>query len=73
MPSRVLLPLDLLGALVNIITLVGMVGVMFYLNWRFTLMALSVAPMLFVVVFTTPGASRRRHAKCGRRKAKSFP
>lgn len=42
----------LLGVLVNIITLVGMIGVMFYLNWRFTLIALSVAPVLFVIVFS---------------------
>ena len=41
----------LLGALANSLTLVGMVGVMFYLNWRFTLIALSVAPLLFAVVF----------------------
>jgi ABC-type multidrug transport system fused ATPase/permease subunit len=34
----------LLGALINLITLVGMIGVMLYLNWRFTLIALSVAP-----------------------------
>jgi ATP-binding cassette, subfamily B, bacterial len=42
----------LLGALVNCLTLVGMVGVMFYINWRFTLVALSVAPVLFTVVYT---------------------
>ena len=42
----------LLGAVVDILTLVGMVGVMFYINWRFTLIALSVAPPLFAVVFT---------------------
>jgi ATP-binding cassette, subfamily B, bacterial len=42
----------LLGALINGITLVGMVGVMFYLNWRFTLIALSVAPPLFALVYT---------------------
>jgi len=42
----------LLTALVNGMTLVGMVGVMFYINWRFTLVALSVAPVLFGVVFT---------------------
>jgi ATP-binding cassette, subfamily B, bacterial len=42
----------LLGVLINIITLVGMVGVMFYLNWQFTLIALSVAPFLFVIVFS---------------------
>ena len=41
----------LLGALVNSLTLVGMVGVMFYVNWRFTLIALSVAPLLFLVVY----------------------
>jgi ATP-binding cassette subfamily B protein len=41
----------LLGILVNVITLVGMVGVMFYLNWRFTLIALSVSPVLFLVVY----------------------
>jgi len=42
----------LLGTLINLITLVGMVGVMFYVNWRFTLIALSVAPVLFLVVYT---------------------
>ena len=42
----------LLGALINLITLVGMIGVMLYLNWRFTLIALSVAPVLFLVVYT---------------------
>jgi len=42
----------LLGALVNSLTLSGMVAVMFYVNWRFTLIALSVAPVLFVVVYT---------------------
>ena len=42
----------LLGVLVNGLTLFGMVGVMIYLNWRFTLIALSIAPVLFVVVYT---------------------
>ena len=41
----------LLGMLVNVLTLLGMIGVMFYLDWRFTLIALSVAPVLFVVVY----------------------
>ena len=41
----------LLGVLTSSLTLVGMVGVMFYLNWGFTLIALSVAPMLFLVVY----------------------
>jgi ATP-binding cassette subfamily B protein len=41
----------LLGILVNALTLVGMIGVMFYLDWRFTLIALSVSPVLFLVVY----------------------
>ncbi len=42
----------LLGVLINLITLLGMIGVMLYMNWRFTLIALSVAPFLFAVVYT---------------------
>jgi ATP-binding cassette, subfamily B, bacterial len=42
----------LLNALINSLTLAGMVGVMFYLNWRFTLIALAVAPALFAVVYS---------------------
>jgi subfamily B ATP-binding cassette protein MsbA len=42
---------NLLDALINVLTLVGMISVMFYYNWQFTLIALSVAPVLAVVVF----------------------
>jgi subfamily B ATP-binding cassette protein MsbA len=41
----------LLGMLVNVLTIVGMVGVMFWIDWRFALIALSVTPPLFVVVY----------------------
>ncbi len=41
----------LLGILMNVITLAGMIGVMFYLDWRFTLVALAVMPVLFLVVY----------------------
>lgn len=41
----------LLGMLVNVLTLCGMIVVMFYLNWTFTLIALGVAPALFLVVY----------------------
>jgi len=41
----------LLGIVVNVLTLVGMAGVMFYINWRFTLIALSIAPALFAAVY----------------------
>jgi len=42
----------LLGILVNCLTLLGMLGVMFYLDWRFTLISISVAPALFLVVYS---------------------
>ena len=42
----------LLGIVVNVLTLAGMLVVMFYLDWRFTLIALSVTPFLFIVVYT---------------------
>jgi subfamily B ATP-binding cassette protein MsbA len=41
----------LLGMLVSLMTLIGMIGVMVYLNWRFTLISLSIAPVLFFVVY----------------------
>ncbi|HTB18647.1 MAG TPA: ABC transporter ATP-binding protein [Bryobacteraceae bacterium] len=42
----------LLDSMINSLTLIGMLGVMLYLNWQFTLIALSVAPLLFLVVFS---------------------
>lgn len=41
----------LLGVLINVMTLLGMIAVMFYLSWKFTLIALSVVPILFAMVF----------------------
>jgi ATP-binding cassette, subfamily B, bacterial len=34
---------------------VGLLGVMFYINWRFTLIVLSVAPILFLVIHKKEG------------------
>ena len=42
---------SLLSTFINALTLVGMVAVMFWLNWQFTLIALSVAPVLFLIVY----------------------
>jgi ATP-binding cassette, subfamily B, bacterial len=41
----------LLGIVVSVLTLVGMIAVMLYVNWRFTLIGLSVAPVLFLFVY----------------------
>jgi ATP-binding cassette subfamily B protein len=35
----------------DLITILGMMAVMFYLDWRFSLIGLSVAPALFVMVY----------------------
>jgi ATP-binding cassette, subfamily B, bacterial len=50
---------SLLGFLVNGMTLVGMATIMFYLNWRFTLIALSVAPLLFGVTYSYTRRSKK--------------
>ena len=42
----------LLGIIVNVVTLIGMIGVMFYLNWQFTLIALAIVPLLFFIVYS---------------------
>ncbi len=42
---------QLLDALIDCLTLLGMVTVMLYINWRFTLIALSVTPGLLFVVY----------------------
>jgi len=59
----------LLGIVVDVLTLLGMLLVMFYLDWRFTLIALSVTPLLFVVVYSythrIKKASRARRKKEG--------
>jgi subfamily B ATP-binding cassette protein MsbA len=48
---------DLISAILQIaldvLTIVGMMAVMFYLDWRFSLIGLSVAPVLFVMVYRT--------------------
>ncbi len=42
----------LLSILVDIATIVGMIGVLFYLSWQLTLIALAVVPVLFAIVYT---------------------
>ena len=40
-----------LGIALNLLTLAGMMAVMFYLDWRFSLIGLSVVPFLFALVY----------------------
>jgi ATP-binding cassette, subfamily B, bacterial len=41
----------LLGIVANILTLLGILGIMLYASWRFTLISLAIAPVLFVIVY----------------------
>src|SRR5215813_50719 len=41
----------LVGLVVNTLTLLGMIAIMFVIDWRFALLALSIAPFLFAVVY----------------------
>jgi len=40
-----------LGIVLDIVTLVGMLAVMFWLDWRFSLIGLAVAPVLLLIVY----------------------
>lgn len=42
---------SLLGIVANVLTLLGIVTVMLFASWRFTLVSLSIAPALFVIVY----------------------
>jgi len=41
----------LLDMIANVLMLVGMLAIMLYLSWQFTLIALLVTPALFFVVY----------------------
>lgn len=49
----------LLGLVTDLLTLVGMASVMFYMDWRFTLLALLVAPPLFALTYTYTRRSKQ--------------
>jgi len=40
-----------LGILIDILTMIGMLGVMFYVNWDFTLIALAMTPLLALFTY----------------------
>jgi ATP-binding cassette, subfamily B, bacterial len=42
----------LLSIVVDVATIMGMIGVLFYLSWRLTLIAMTVVPILFAIVYT---------------------
>ena len=63
---QALITSTLMDALIDLLTIAGMLGVMLYLNWRFSLIALAVTPLLFIVAF-----KYKRHIKEISRSARS--
>jgi subfamily B ATP-binding cassette protein MsbA len=51
------------GLITDCVTLLGMAAVMLYLNWRFTLIALSVAPVLFALTYPFLLTNEKRVAR----------
>ena len=49
----------LLAILTSVLVLIGIVGVMLSLNWRFTLISLAIAPLLFLMVYVFTGRIKR--------------
>jgi subfamily B ATP-binding cassette protein MsbA len=41
----------MLGIVTSILTLLGIVAIMLYASWRFTLISLAIAPVLFLIVY----------------------
>ncbi|HZD93061.1 MAG TPA: ABC transporter ATP-binding protein, partial [Candidatus Sulfotelmatobacter sp.] len=62
----------LLSSLINVITLVGMICVMFWINWKFTLIALSVAPILAAVVYTYTRRIKKATRKVRKKESEVF-
>ncbi len=42
----------LLSIIVDVVTILAMIGVMFWLNWRLMLIAMAVVPVLFAIVYS---------------------
>ena len=53
----------LMDSIIDVLGLIGMVAVMLYFDWKFTLVALSVAPFLFLFVYSyTPRIKKATRA-----------
>ena len=61
----------LFGILIDVLTLVGMITVMFLTNWRFTLIALSVVPVLMAVVYSFTRKIKKETSRAVREEARA--
>jgi len=61
----------MLGMLVDGLTLAGMIAVMFYVSWHFTLIALSIVPPLFAVVYVLTPPNQEGLARCAQERKRT--
>src|SRR5258707_14856744 len=50
---------DTLSILVDLMTIVGMLGLMFWLNWDFTMLVVAVTPFLLLILMRLPRAVKK--------------
>ena len=60
---------SLLDIVIDVVTIVGMLAVMFTLNWRFTLVALAVTPLVAVFAFRLRGVVKQATRDVRRRQS----
>jgi ABC-type multidrug transport system fused ATPase/permease subunit len=60
---------SLLDIVIDVVTIVGMLAVMFTLNWRFTLVALAVTPLVAVFAFRLRGVVKQATREVRRRQS----
>ncbi len=59
----------LLGILIDVMTIAGMIGLMFWLNWDFALIALGTTPFLLLIAMRLKGAVKRATREVRRRQS----
>jgi ABC-type multidrug transport system fused ATPase/permease subunit len=58
-----------LGILIDVMTIAGMIGLMFWLNWDFALIALAATPFLLFIVMRFKGAVKKATREVRRRQS----
>ena len=58
-----------LGILIDLMTIAGMIGLMFWLNWDFALIALAATPFLLFIVLRFKGAVKKATREVRRRQS----
>ena len=60
---------NLMDTVVDLLTLAGMLAVMVYLDWKFSLIALCITPVLFIVAFKYRGCIKQASRKARKKQS----